>query len=543
MAEKLLVEEWKPILDADKDATINVAGKIKPVRHDMREPLARLLENQQNYLMEDGSTGLGDFSQYTPILVPAVRRIFPNLVTNDLVGVQPMSSPNGFVFAIRNGYETGTAGAAKNNLQKYNTSSYPNTAPASPRTQFPDQSFNSIGLVLKGNIPFSAYSPSPVVGSFQIDTDGTGAGTTTTAVGNVVLAKYDAGQGVTKVLIQLTGDQTYGAGFDSLGIKTKLTATGGAGVNISLDNGTTKTVVGPILKGIFNNEAGFNLLFGSEYAPYVSTTSGEYMNRTAMKSMKVSVEKFSVTAETRKYKAEYSMELAQDLKAQFGLNAEAELINILEYEISAELDRDIVEAIHTVSTSAGSWFYGNPGQMMGVNATLAGVTPQTADGRWEMEKFRTLYSRIVAEANRVALSTRRGPANFILASLNVVTALETLQNFMYSAVPGNVSPQFGVAKVGTLDGRFSVYLDTFAWSDYFIVGYKGTANTDTGIIYCPYIPLQMIKVTDPNTFANVIGFQSRDCIMGNIWGADKYYRKVLCDFTGSSFINDTYLFN
>jgi len=536
MSEKLLVEEWKPILDADKNPEINVAGKIKPIRHDMREPLARLLENQQNYLMEDGSTSLNDFTQYTPILVPAVRRIFPNLVSNDLVGVQPMNSPNGFVFAIRNGYETGVKGAAKNNLQNYNTADYPgnlSTNKLNPRTQLPDQSFQSIGVVVSGQIPAAAVAITDATNTynFTIDADGAASGAAADW-GNVVLAQYDAGQNVTKMLIQLK------AGKDSIAAKTALAtgavvSFGGAGVELGTDTN---------IRGLFNNEAGYNLLFGTAYAPYQTTASAEYMQRSAMKSMKVSVEKFSVTAETRKYKAEYSMELAQDLKAQFGLNAEAELINILEYEISAELDRDIVDTIHGVATNAGSWFYGTPGQIMGKPSDLTGQTAQTADGRWELEKFRSLYTRIVNEANRVALSTRRGPANFILASLNVVTALETLSNFMYSQVPGNVEPQFGVAKVGTLDGRFSVYLDTFSWSDYFIVGYKGSANTDSGIMYCPYIPLQMIKVTDPNTFANVIGFQSRDAIMGSIWGAEKYYRKVLCDFTGSSFINDTYFF-
>jgi hypothetical protein len=254
-----------------------------------------------------------------------------------------------------------------------------------------------------------------------------------------------------------------------------------------------------------------------------------------MKSMKMSLERFAVETQSRKLKAEYSMELAQDLKNIHGMDAEAELINILEYEISAELDRELCDAIHQNCTPAGTWAYGTTGN-------IVANTVNTADGRWEIEKFRTLYTRIIREANAVALQTRRGSANFIICSLNVASALETLSNFMYSAIPGNVEPQLGVAKVGTLDGRFTVYLDTFATTDFFIVGYKGNSAFDTGIIYCPYVPLQIQKVTDPNTFQPLIGFMTRDAIVGNLWGAERYYRKVKVDFTGSSFITGSYYY-
>jgi Major capsid protein Gp23 len=533
--DNVLLEKWQPLVESKK---------AKPIKN--VEAMTQLLENQEQWLLQEaGSTALADISQYTPILVPAVRRIFPNLLANDIVGVQPMTGPTGYAFAIRFGYETGKTGSAKNNLN--GAVQYPNSINGSgnlvgtDRMQKPDQSFNSIALVLKGNVPTATG-----VGTFTFDADGAGAGAAV-VYGDVVLAEYDKGQNVTKVLIQLTGNQSTA---DSLAVRTALkTATLGTttitvgGAAQTLETATaTLTANQTTVLAFFNNEAGFNLVFGTAYAPYMATSTAEYLDRTAMKSMKMSVERFAVTAETRKYKAEYSLELAQDLKNVHGLDAEAELINIMEYEVAAELDRDLVDIIHQNSTNAGSWFYGNPGQLMGKNSDLAGTPSQTADGRWELEKFRTLYTRIVREANAVALSTRRGSANFIIASLNVVSALETLSNFMYSAVPGNVEPQIGVAKVGTLDGRFTVYLDTFAFNDFFIVGYKGASAMDTGIVYCPYVPLQIIKVTDPNTFQPAIGFQSRDAIMGNLWGAEKYYRKVFCDFTGSSFISDQYYY-
>ena len=530
--DTLLLEKWQPLVESKK---------AKPVKN--VEAMTQLLENQEQWMLaEAGSTALGDIAQYTPILVPAVRRVFPNLLANDIVGVQPMTSPTSYAFAIRYGYEAGT-GAAKKNLNGSSVDSlYPDqNGYVSPfgadRIQKNSQDFNSYALVLKGNI-----ATATTVDGVEIDADGAGAGAAT-VIGTVVLSQYDAGQGVTKILIK---QGTNGLGSEAAkaaivaGIASSAaTITFGGATYVLGTTNTTATVL-----GFFNNEAGYNLVFGSSYIPYLTTADAEYLDRANMKSMKMSVERFSVTAQTRKFKAEYSIELAQDLKAVHGLDAEAELINIVEYEVAAELDRDLVEAIHQNCTNAGSWFYGTPGVMSVATTGSAAITTpnQTADGRWEMEKFRSLYTRIVREANAVALQTRRGPANFIIASLNVVSALETLSNFMYSAVPGNVEAQIGVAKVGTLDGRFSVYLDTFAFNDFVIVGYKGSSAFDTGIIYCPYVPLQIIKVTDPNTFQPAIGFQSRDAILGSLWGAEKYYRKFLCDFTGSSFISSTYYF-
>jgi hypothetical protein len=250
---------------------------------------------------------------------------------------------------------------------------------------------------------------------------------------------------------------------------------------------------------------------------------------TDMRTMKMTVERIQIQAETRKLKAEYTVELAQDLKNVHGLDAEAELINILEYEIGAELDRDLVDLINQKATQTTAWTYGNaPGASSTVGFNVS-------DGRWEAEKIRTLYNRLLREANQIALTTRRGSANFIIASSNVVAALETLQGFMYASVPGQVKPTLGVAKVGTLDGRFTVYMDTFAYYDYITLGYKGSSAFDAGIIYCPYVPLQMQKVVDPDTFQPKIGFMTRDAIAGNLFGVQNYYRSFAVDFTGSSF--------
>jgi hypothetical protein len=274
-----------------------------------------------------------------------------------------------------------------------------------------------------------------------------------------------------------------------------------------------------------NNEAGFNLIF-TNYAGPVVTAVGETMGSASgvpFPEMKMFLERINIEVQTRKLKAEYTLELAQDLKAVHGLDAEAELINILEYEITAELDRELATVIYNKATVVTPWAY----------KTGTGVV---ADGRWEAERFRTLYTRIIKEANQIALTTRRGTGNFIICSTNVVSALESLTNFMYSAVPGDVRPTLGVARVGTLDGRFSVYLDTFAQADFALVGYKGPGQFDTGVIYCPYVPLLLQKVTDPNTFQPKLAFMTRDAIVGNLFGSENYYRYIPVDFTGSGLV-------
>jgi len=524
---KLLVEKWSYLMNSEE--ALLKAKKVKNV-----EAMAQLLENQEKFT--EAQTTVADIAQYTPILVPAVRRIFPNLLANEIVGVQPLSGPTGYAYALRFNYQ-GAGG--KNTLT--NSPTYPSSgvnpyttygADGGNRMQKNKQSFSGAAIVVTGTLATAVGT-----GNFVIKADGS----TPVVWGDVVYA--ETLYGVTKVLINLTGSQT--GGYDSVGLNTALQALTTNTSKISAGGADAIVGSGCQIVGFHNNEAGFNLIFGSQYAAYQDTADAEYKNINDMKTMGMSIERFPVEAQSRKLKAQYSIELAQDLKNVHGLDAEAELINIIEYEISAELDRELADAIYSISTSAGTWAYGTAGIVFDATSgggLSGGVITQAvaADGRNELEKFRTLYTRIIREANAVALQTRRGAANFIIASLNVVSALETLSNFMYAAVPGNIEPQLGVAKVGTLDGRFTVYLDTFAYTDFFVVGYKGASAFDTGVVYCPYVPLQIQKVVDPTTFQPLIGFLTRDAIVGNLWGAEKYYRTVTCNFTGSSFIQATY---
>jgi hypothetical protein len=528
VSSKMLVEKWTPLIESEKARTVK-----------NKEVMAQILENQEASLNESGSTALGDIAQYTPILVPAVRRIFPNLLANEICGVQALNGPTGYAFALRFGYE--------NAKGKKNINGSGIVYPTAPRAvQKNSQAFGAFAAVLTG-VTGSATTATTNTFSAGVISGGDKVFIGTTEVGTLSIVE-SASQG-TKVLINLTSSGTASLDYyaDTINGVVSVVTAAAPTTPITGTIALSKGLVGaayltgtPVVT--FNNEAGFNLVFTSQaYFNYASTASAEYQSRSTMKSMKMSMEKFAVDVQTRKLKAEYSIELAQDLKQVHGVDAEAELINILEYEISAELDRELVEAVYSNVTSAGTWAYGSVGQYTSTPATgnafsINGI----ADGRYEMEKFRTLYTRIVREANAVAIATRRGAANFIICSLNVASALECLSNFMYSAVPGNVETTIGVAKIGTLDGRFTVYLDTFAYDDFFVVGYKGNTAFDTGIIYCPYVPLMVQKITDPDTLQPVIGMQCRDAIVGNMWGAEKYYRKVTCNFAGSSLVQGNY---
>jgi hypothetical protein len=462
--ENVLVEKWDDLLMAEK------APKISS-----KETMAQLLENEEQYIIKEASNA-GDMAQYTPILVPAIRRIFPNLLANEIVGVQSMNSPTGYAYALRYAYDAGQTGS------QTITSSRGQYGGAAGRTGNLVSSINSILVVATAAV--------------------------TAQVG------ASASNGLTVGLVK---------GNAAILVGTAPVAPYATGVTVAMD-GSNYTVA-----FCTNNEAGYNLIIPNYTGP-VTTAAGEVMGgagQPAIPSMKMSLERIAIEAMTRKLKSEYSVELAQDLKAVHGLDAEAELINILEYEITAELDRELINRINSVSTSTPTWSYAG-------YTTTATTGANLADGRWEAERFRTLYTRIMKEANQVALTTRRGTANFIIASSNVVTALETLSNFMYSSVPGDVKVTLGVAKVGTLDGRFSVYLDTFANTDYVTVGYKGSSQFDTGVIYCPYVPLMLQKVIDPNTFQPKIAFMTRDAIAENLFGAASYYRTFAVSFDGSS---------
>ena len=255
---------------------------------------------------------------------------------------------------------------------------------------------------------------------------------------------------------------------------------------------------------------------GSGYtvATGMSAADGEKLGDTAQNSfneMAFSIEKISVTAVTRALKAEYTMELAQDLKAIHGLDAETELSNILSAEILAEINREVVRTIN-YSAVAGAQ----------KNTTTAGTFNLDTDsnGRWSAEKFKGLMFQIERDANEIAKATRRGKGNVLITSSDVASALQMAGALDYApALANNLEvDDTGNTFAGVLNGRIKVYIDPYfndATNNYYTIGYKGTSAFDAGLFYCPYVPLQMVKAVGENTFQPKIGFKTRYGMVAN----------------------------
>ena len=256
--------------------------------------------------------------------------------------------------------------------------------------------------------------------------------------------------------------------------------------------------------------------------------------------MSFSIDKTTVTAKSRALKAEYTVELAQDLKAIHGLDAEAELSNILSQEFMFEINREVVRTIYRVAKN------GSPA------TATAGTFDLDVDsnGRWSVERFKGLLFNIERDANHIAQDTRRGKGNFIVCSADVASALAMSDVLDYTpALSTNLNvDDTGNTFAGVLNGRYRVYIDPYsanlgAANQFYMVGYKGSSPYDAGMFYCPYVPLQMVRAIDPNSFQPKIGFKTRYGLIANPYvtsaaglsdadadrftaGRNQYYRKT-----------------
>ena len=230
---------------------------------------------------------------------------------------------------------------------------------------------------------------------------------------------------------------------------------------------------------------------------------------TAFREMGFTIEKATVTAKSRALKAEYSLELAQDLKAIHGLDAETELANILSTEILAEINREVIRTINSQAKTGA----------LQTNTAINGIfNVQTdADGRWSVEKFKGLILQIERESNIIAKETRRGKGNFIICSSDVASALAAagMLDYAPALATGLNVDDTGNTFAGTLNGRTKVYIDPYATADYVTVGYKGTNAYDAGLFYCPYVPLTMVRAVSENSFQPKIGFKTRYGMVSN----------------------------
>jgi hypothetical protein len=454
-----LLEKWSPVLDYN-------SKNVSAIEDDhTRLNTAILLENQETWCLKEASnsaatggvfgTHQGTSNSFSgdnyaagdarlpKILIPMIRRTFPELITNELVGVQPMSGPVGLAFALRYKYE-------------------------------------SDGLARGG-------------------VDGSGSASAGSVGGAQQLA--DAKE----------------AGYQTL--DTRFTGTSSA----VLSSASSDFTMAGIDQGVAKLLANYELT-------------------SAIPQMVVSFEKTAVEAGTRRLSARWSVELEQDLKNMNGIDIDTELTNAMSYELQAEIDREMLIRMIKVALDAGS------GRGFSI------WSPASADGRWLAERNRDFYQKLIVEANRIAVRNRRGAANFVVATPRVCAILEMLPEFNGMPVNGNVNTQpVGVAKVGNLGGRFNVYRDTRTegqWEDYqdgnttlgraarleyALLGYKGPEFYDTGIIYCPYIPVMVQRTIGPNDFAPRVGMLTRYGVVDHIFGAKLYYHVVIVKNLGEAF--------
>src|SRR5210317_2258684 len=296
-------------------------------------------------------------------------------------------------------------------------------------------------------------------------------------------------------------------------------------------SGTNPAVLNDAAPGTYTSGSGMT----TDYAEALGDASGN-----AFAEMAFSIEKSTVTAKSRALKAEYTMELAQDLKAIHGLDAETELSNILSAEILAEINREVVRSVY-IGAERGAQ----------TNTTTAGIFDLDTDsnGRWSVERFKGLMFQLERDANVIAQRTRRGKGNMIICSSDVASALQMAGVLDYTpALNNNLNvDDTGNTFAGVLNGKYKVYIDPYSANtdakQYFVVGYKGTSPYDAGIFYCPYVPLQMVRAVGQDTFQPKIGFKTRYGLVANPFAgagasdaitadgltaanANRYYRKV-----------------
>ena len=312
-------------------------------------------------------------------------------------------------------------------------------------------------------------------------------------------------------------------------------ADGNAGLGTTAQAGSNPAALNPVGSA---SSTGYNVGQGmrTDEAEDLGTTGD------AFNEMAFSIEKVTVTAKSRALKAEYSLELAQDLKAIHGLNAEAELANILSSEILAEINREVIRTVYKVAEQGAV-----------SNTATAGIFDLDIDsnGRWSVEKFKGLLFQIERDANAIAQRTRRGKGNMILCSADVASALTMAGVLDYTpALNANLSvDDTGNTFAGVLQGKYRVYIDPYSanltsanaagGNQYYVVGYKGTSPYDAGLFYCPYVPLQMVRAVGENSFQPKIGFKTRYGMVANPFAegttvgagrlrvnSNRYYRRV-----------------
>jgi hypothetical protein len=438
---KEMNEEIQKLVESEKYAELTEGAEASM----MGMMLENAMEEAEKVLAE--GTVASDVAQFTPIIMPLVRRVYPNLIANELLGVQPMALPTGFIYALTNRYLGNTTGG-------------------------------TIEPTAKGQILVMATAPA--VGDTVTGVDAAGAAAT-------AVVKYVEGD---KVLVEVAGNFLV------------------PDANIS---------------AVFTNELAFGQVL-NKYTGPMTTAQAEVLGD-GMSEVGFDISRKSVEAKSRALKGKYSVEMYQDLKSQHGLSADDEIMSLISYEVQAELDREIVNFVNTNATQVSNSF-----------------APATADGRWEIEKYRAEVIKMKRESVQIGLDTKRGQGNIVVVSPSVATMLEEVGSFTIATQASTVKQPVSGGVAGTFDNKFKVVVDQFAASDYATVMYKGADRRDSMGFFAPYVPLSFTKVTKYETGQPAIIAKTRYALE-TIPGvetpisndrAKQYARSFGVDFTGTA---------
>lgn len=457
------VAKWRKVLDYSSNSIPAIQNEH------VYKTTAMLLENQEQWCFQESNTassggvfgattnignGIANSDSYASgdarlpkILIPMIRRTFPELISNEIVGVQPMGGPVGLAFALRYAYQGDTLGADGIDGKAFTSTS-------------------------RGNQPWDQY--------------------------------------------------TGGAGLPNDELGYQLLDTRFTGTSAAFLSGHAEWTFADQDRGIAELLSNYEL-------------TGK------IPQIELKFDKTAVEAGTRRLATRWSVELEQDIKNMNGIDIDGELTNAMSYEIQAEIDREVVMRMIQTAFNAGA------------GAGFSIWSPVSADGRWTAERNITFYQRLIIESGRMAARNRRGAANFVIATPRVCSILEMLPDFKVYEINGTVSTAgVGIAKVGTVGSRWTVYRDTrtevqntslygtpytgqTSGVEYALLGYKGSEYYDTGIIYCPYIPIMVQRTIGPNDFAPRVGLMTRYGIVNNIFGANLYYHLIIVKGLGTAF--------
>jgi hypothetical protein len=560
-----LTEKWAPVLSHQDLPEIS-----DPYR---KAVTAQLLENQERFLKEQaaiegsgsgllmeaptmsvnaagyqGITGgsvaggvdgtlnadAGPRAGFDPVLISLIRRSMPNLIAYDICGVQPMSGPTGMIFAMRAMYD-GPDGPNEALFDEADVTFSNGGDTFANGTQYNGYEVDQNGKFIPVNEAGAVYDGTngPVVGYKQpgsVTGEGTGWETPFdnddpnatpydyTAQGYDLNPDGPYGSEVTPRHPYVPGETPYSVEGDGTAVTGKVNANPGLLGDATSPGGHTND---PNVEGQTYPGGGWRGAPNSPtYDPRLKEMGGMSKGQlerlgepgNEFRQMGFSIEKAVVEARGRALKAQYSLELAQDLRAIHGLDAEAELANILSSEILSEINREIVRTVYRTAL---------PGAQNNVNTPGTFDLDLDSNGRWSVEKFKGLLFQIERDCNAIAQLTRRGKGNIIICSADVASALTMAGVLDYTpALNANLNvDDTGNLFAGTINGKLKVYIDPYSANvsntHYYVVGYKGSSAYDAGLFYCPYVPLQMVRSVTSQTFQPNIGFKTRYGLIAN----------------------------